>query len=411
MRTNSSYDHVHNAFRRMRLQWDGAIVRDDSGRMLSLSPSGVTALRPFLKGELPSLGNIEQAALAQLLGFYFLDQGSLSGVIDYASLLQEGPGLMQPAKVSFEITKACNLSCLHCYNDSGIHDPAELTRDEKMAVVNYLGRWGVRYLNITGGEPVNDPSLPNLLSLANDYGIRVMLTTNGWTVSDSLLAAIAEGTVIQVNISINGVDEATHDALNKKKSSFARVLKSIRLLGLNRPRTLQLNAAVHSGSVNQMEELASFALENGFDIISFKPVTFTGRPEVRRDFLLSLADVHFFRKERVRLRSLYNGRLHVEGQILDNELPESVLDRTGCDAAERSMVILSDGRMTPCTALKDEDCAPSIRSLSPIHTWLTDPLFVNFRSIKEETGRSSQGCSGARFTMPSGTSRDLAGNL
>ncbi len=411
MEFNSSYDFIRDAFQVMSLQWNGAIVHDHSGHKLALSPSGAAALRAILNGALSPVCNIEQTALVQLLGFYFLNIGSLSGVIDYASLLQEDPGLMQPTKVSFEITKACNQSCLHCYNDSGKRAPDELNRDQKMAIVDYLGRWGVRYLNITGGEPVDDPSLPDLLSLSNNYGIRVILTTNGWILTDSLIAAINEGTVVQVNISLNGVDAATHDTFSGKRSSYMRVLNSIQLLGKNRPRTLQLNATVNSSTVNQMEGLVNVALDNGFDIISFKPITFSGRSDVPRDFLLSLADLHFFRKERARLRAIYNGRIHVEGQILDNELPDSVLDRAECGAAEWSMVIFSDGKMTPCTALKVQTCAPSILCLSPIHAWLTDSLFVNFRSMKKEPGRSRPGCSGARFTMSSGTTNDLAGSL
>ncbi len=407
MSLSLSCDLVRDAFQRMSIQLHGAIVHDYSGRRLALSPSGETSLRQILKGE-SWAGDLEQTALVQLLGFYFLDQGSLSGVIDYSSLLEKGPGLMRPTKVSFEITKACNLRCVHCYNDSGKRDAAELNGDEKLVIVDYLGRWGVRYLHITGGEPITDPCLPDLLSSADHYGVSVMLTTNGWTVPDSLLAAIKAGTVVQVNVSMDGVDAATHDAFRGKSSSYARVLNSIRLLGKCRPRTLQLNASVHSTSVNQMEALANLAWENGFDVISFKPVTFSGRSESRHDFLLSLADLRYFRKERARLAALYDGRLHVEGAILDKDVPESVLDRTGCDAAERSMVILSDGKMTPCAALKDETCAPSIRGLSPIHAWLTHPLFVKFRSKKDEICRSSLGCPGARFAMTSGPGRDLA---
>jgi MoaA/NifB/PqqE/SkfB family radical SAM enzyme len=402
---NLSYDLVRDAFQRKRFQWKGTIIRDGCGREFSLSPSGAAALGSILNGDSPSVGNIEQSALVQLLVFYFLDRGSLSGVIDYASLLRNGPGLMQPTKVSFEITTACNLNCMHCYNDSGKGNVAGLDEDQKMAIVDYLGRWGVRYLHLTGGEPVNDPSLPGLLSLANHYGIGVLLTTNGWTLSDPVLAAIEEGTVIQVNISLDGANAATHDAFRGKRSSYARVLYSIRLLGNYRPRTLQLNASVHATSVNQMEALTNLALENGFDIISFKPITFSGRSDDRRDFLLSLTDLRFFRKERARLNTLYRDRLHVEGAILDHEVPESVQDRTGCDAAERSMVILADGKMTPCAALKTEADAPGMRSLSPMHAWLTDPLFVNFRSIKDGLCRSNPGCPGGRFTNASGTGR------
>lgn len=402
------YDIVRDAFHHGKLRLNGSIVKDFSGRELALSSSGVLALNSVCKDERPSVDTLEQSALVQLLGFYFFDQGSLSSVIDYASLLESRAGLMQPSKVSFEITKTCNMNCLHCYNDSGKRDAAELDNNEKSAIADYLGRWGVRYLHLTGGEPVNDPSLPGVLSKANSYGMSVIITTNGWTLSDAVLAAIEEGTIVHVNVSLDGVDEATHDAFRGTKNSYARVLRSIELLGRHRPRTLQLNVCVHAASLHQMEAIGNFAVEHGFDGISFKPVTFSGRSEVRQDFLLSLDDLHLFRKKRVRLRTLYKGRLHVEAPILDTKVEESVLDETECDAADRSMLILSNGKMTPCASLKAETCAPSFREMLPIHAWLTHPLFVQYRSIKDEISRSNRGCPGERFTIHSIASRELA---
>jgi MoaA/NifB/PqqE/SkfB family radical SAM enzyme len=406
---SSSLSHfVRDAFQRDRLSWTGDTVRNDSGRELVLSGACLAVLSAILSDELPVDGGIEQVALIQLLAFYLLDRGSLSPVIDYASLLQQGPTFMQPSEVSLEITKLCNLRCLHCYNDSGKRDPAELSDDEKLAMVEYLGRWGVRRLSITGGEPTFDPSFPGLLSLGSHFSMSMKVTTNGWKLPDSMLAAVEEGTVVQVNLSLDGADAATHDAFRGRSGSYARVLRSMKLLAECRPQTLVLNVSVHAHSVHQMQALAGLAADSGFDAVSFKPVTSTGRQNGRHDFLLSLGDLRLFQAERARLGALYAGRLHVEGNILGGDVPESSLDEIKCNAAERSMLILSNGKMTPCAALNSGPWAPDIRDISPMHAWLTHPLFARFRSMKGVAGGSHVGCPGARFAISSRPNYDPA---
>lgn len=408
MDSSSLSDFVRGAFQHERLQWKGDTVRNDSGRELALSRAGLITLGATLSDELPVDGDIEQVALMQLLTFYLLDHGSLSPVIDYASLLQQVPTFIQPTEVSLEITKLCNLRCLHCYNDSGKRDLAELSNDEKLTMVEYLGRWGVRRLSITGGEPTFDPSFPSLLSLGSRFSMSMKVTTNGWELPDSMLAAIEENTIAQVNLSLDGADAATHDAFRGKSGSYVRVLRSMKLLAECRPQTLVLNASIHAHSLHQMQELASLALANGFDAVSFKPVTSTGRQNGRGDFLLSLADLQLFQVERARLSALYAGRLHIEGNILGGDIPESFLDEIGCNAAERSMLILSNGKMTPCAALNSGPWAPDIRDMSPMHAWLTHPLFTRFRSMKGAVDTSHVGCPGARFAVSSRPNYDSA---
>lgn len=402
-------DRVRNSFRDDKLSWDRSVVRNGSGRQLSLSAKGQTALAGMLSGEEPGPCSLEASALAQLIAFYLLDCGSLSPVIDYSGLIDEGKEFVQPAEVSIEITRLCNLRCLHCYNDSGKRDPSELDDSEKLSMAAYLGRWGVRRLSLTGGEPVLDPTFPSLLALAGKYGVTVKVTTNGWKIPDELLAAIEAGTVVHVNLSLDGADEATHDVFRGRQGSFTRVLRAMRTLVECRPRFLQLNASIHTISVHQMEALAALALKFGFDSISFKPVTSSGRHDGRLDFLLTLNDLQLYRTERARLAALHAGRLHVEGNILGGAVPETALDRIGCNAAERSMLILSNGRMTPCAALNADTWAPDVRASSPMEAWLKHPLFRDFRAMKRASGDSHVGCPGSRFA--SAASKGYAAGL
>ena len=71
-------------------------------------------------------------------------------------------GLSAPICLTWELTYACNLQCVHCLSASGRRDPRELSTQECMRVVDELERMQVFYANIGGGEPTLRPAMwPN----------------------------------------------------------------------------------------------------------------------------------------------------------------------------------------------------------------------------------------------------------
>ena len=68
-------------------------------------------------------------------------------------------GLEAPICLTWELTYACNLACVHCLSSSGRRDPRELSTDECRRVVEELQRMQVFYVNIGGGEPTIPPRL------------------------------------------------------------------------------------------------------------------------------------------------------------------------------------------------------------------------------------------------------------
>ena len=63
-------------------------------------------------------------------------------------------GLDAPICLTWELTYACNLACVHCLSSSGRRDPAELSTTEAMALLDELAALQVFYINIGGGEPM-----------------------------------------------------------------------------------------------------------------------------------------------------------------------------------------------------------------------------------------------------------------
>src|SRR5690348_5705137 len=88
-------------------------------------------------------------------------------------------GLDAPICLTWELTYACNLSCIHCLSSSGRRDPRELSTAECRAVIDELERMQVFYVNIGGGEPTVRPDFWDLVDYATAHHVGVKFSTNG----------------------------------------------------------------------------------------------------------------------------------------------------------------------------------------------------------------------------------------
>src|SRR5512133_1227574 len=82
--------------------------------------------------------------------------------------------------VVWNMTRRCNLKCIHCYAGSrNLHYPDELTTEEARAMIADLAAFGAPVLLFSGGEPLMRPDLPELAQYAVDQGMRAVISTNG----------------------------------------------------------------------------------------------------------------------------------------------------------------------------------------------------------------------------------------
>ena len=100
-------------------------------------------------------------------------------------------GLNSPICLTWELTYACNLACVHCLSSSGRRDPRELTTAEAKGVVDELQTMQVFYVNIGGGEPTVRPDFWELLDYSIDHNVGVKFSTNGIKLDKKRAAQLA----------------------------------------------------------------------------------------------------------------------------------------------------------------------------------------------------------------------------
>lgn len=119
-----------------------------------------------------------------------------------------------PVILVWEITRSCNLSCIYCHADADQYPMKdELTREEKLELVQQVADAGTNALMIAGGEPLTSPDLPEMIQEAHKRGLYTVLITNGTLVSQENATCLKETGLDYIKVSIDSVSPEIHDAL------------------------------------------------------------------------------------------------------------------------------------------------------------------------------------------------------
>lgn len=153
--------------------------------------------------------------------------------------------------VVWNVTRRCNLHCMHCYSDS--HDrpyPGELTTEEGRRLLDDLAAYGVPAVLFSGGEPLIRPDIFQLAAYARDQGLRCVLSTNGTLITPEVAPRIRECGFSYVGLSLDGIGPV-HDKIRGKKGAYAETLS-----GLRRCRDLGIRVGlrftVHKRNLDQL---------------------------------------------------------------------------------------------------------------------------------------------------------------
>jgi len=130
--------------------------------------------------------------------------------------------------VVWNITRRCNLRCIHCYSNSrDISFAGELTTGEGKNVLKDLAQFGSPVILFSGGEPLLRPDLADLAEYAVDQGLRAVISTNGTLITKALAGKLQKIGLSYIGVSLDGT-EKTHDAFRRTKGAYAAALTGIR---------------------------------------------------------------------------------------------------------------------------------------------------------------------------------------
>ncbi|HVE26705.1 MAG TPA: mycofactocin radical SAM maturase [Sporichthya sp.] len=171
-------------------------------------------------------------------------------------------GLESPICLTWELTYACNLACVHCLSSSGRRDPRELSTAQCMAVIDELEAMKVFYVNVGGGEPTVRPDFFELLDYATAHKVGVKFSTNGSRITPAAARRIAANDYLDVQISLDGATAEVNDAV-RGAGSYDTALRALDNLAAEGFSNAKISVVMTRQNVSQLDAFASLAERYG----------------------------------------------------------------------------------------------------------------------------------------------------
>lgn len=178
--------------------------------------------------------------------------------------------------VVWNITRTCNLRCVHCYSDSAaVQYPGELDWEQMQAVVADLAAYQVPSLLLSGGEPMIHPRFFDLVDLASGSGLKLTISTNGTLITPEKAALLKAANVAYVGISLDGIG-AVHDEFRRKEGAFDAAVRGFKNCHEVKQKTgLRLTLTRHN--VENIEQILDFIEDQEIQRVCFYHLVPAGR--------------------------------------------------------------------------------------------------------------------------------------
>jgi AdoMet-dependent heme synthase len=161
--------------------------------------------------------------------------------------------------VAWEITRSCNLACVHCRASAlcGPY-PGELGTEKCLRLLDEIAAVAKPVIILTGGEPLLRKDIYEVAAYGDSLGLRMVLATNGTFVTDAVAEKLIASGIRRVSVSIDGPDPASHDAFRGVPGAFTEALAGIeamRRTGLE----FQINTTITQKNLATIREIHDLA--------------------------------------------------------------------------------------------------------------------------------------------------------
>lgn len=255
-----------------------------------------------------------------------------------------------------EITKKCNMSCLHCGTDcKTVADSPELTTESWLKIIDYFAANYSEQLVfvITGGEPLVHPDLATIGSHIKSKNRRWGMVTNGMLLTQLKFEELENAGLYSMTISLDGL-ENSHNILRNNQNSFQKTLKALEIIGKSSLKFKDAVTCVYFQNLNQLDEIAELLLKYKMNSWRLFRVFLSGRalinPITQLSFEQTQQMLDWISKNRKKYSAKgLNINYSCEGWMPLDEDRQIRETPFFCRAGVNIASILADGNITGCS--------------------------------------------------------------
>jgi heme b synthase len=313
----------------------------------------------------------------------------------------------EPKWIAWEITRRCNLKCVHCRSSSEdeVKGHPDFSFTEAKAILDDIASYASPVVVLSGGEPLLRPDVFDIARYGTDLGFRMCLATNGTLVTEDTCKNIKDANIKMVSLSLDGAKAETHDDFRNEKGAFDGTMNAIKLFNKHNIPFL-INSSFTVRNKNEIPEIYKLVKGLGATAWYMFMIVPTGRgedimeeliPEKLYDEILEwhyqvekeenellmrpTCAPHYYRI--VRQKAIEQGE-----KFERRNLKFSTGGSKGCLAAQLICLIDVDGEVLPCSYFPKS--GGNVKTTPFKEIWEKSELFQNLRDFKSYKGSCGQ---------------------
>jgi heme b synthase len=304
-------------------------------------------------------------------------------------------GETQLRLLAWEVTRTCNLSCVHC-RAAALDKPypGEFSTEECLRLLDDVRSFARPIVILTGGEPLSRRDIFEIASYGTAKGLRMVLATNGTLLDGSTSRRLRDSGIQRVSISIDGATAESHDRFRGVEGSFAGALRGIGLLreaGLE----FQINTTISRVNVAELPAIQSLAVDLGAVAHHIFLLVPTGRAKDFHEQEIDAADyertLHWFYDQRRKVplhlkatcaphyQRIMRERARAEGETVTVQTHGMDAASRGCLGGGAFLFLSHTGQVQPCGYL-ELNCG-NVRQTPLGEIWRHSPILKDLRNV------------------------------
>jgi AdoMet-dependent heme synthase len=302
--------------------------------------------------------------------------------------------------IAWEITRSCNLNCLHCRAAASCGPYAgELSSEKCLALIDEIAAESSPVIILTGGEPLLRPDVFAIAAYGTQKGLRMVMATNGTLVDKPTALKMIESGIQRVSVSIDGQDAQSHDAFRGEPGAFdgaMRGIEAMKSVGME----FQINTTITTANLHQIKDIHDLVLKSGAAAHHIFLLVPTGRGRDLAQQAITAADYEetllWFHQEsltcEIQLKATcaphYFRILHQqkgEKQTSKKQQGQFHEATRGCLGGISFCFISHTGQVQPCGYL-ELDCG-NVQRQDFRQIWENSEVFKNLRNLNNYKGK------------------------
>lgn len=309
-----------------------------------------------------------------------------------------------PKWIAWEMTRRCNLRCIHCRSSSELEvkDHPDFSTREAFRIIDDIAGYVKPVVVLSGGEPLLRKDIFNIAQYGRDKGFRMCLATNGTLVTDDICNEIKTSGIKIVSLSLDGSTEDVHDDFRSQRGAFDGSIRAARFFKKHGIEFI-INSSFTRRNQEEIPKVYKLAKKLGASAWYMFMIVPTGRGEEIMNELISKEDYEEILEWHYQMEKDEKDILvrptcapHYYRIVLQKSKEEGVKfeRRTlkfstggakGCIAGQLICLIDVDGNVLPCSYFPKP--AGNIKEKSLREIWENSELFKELRDFKSYKGK------------------------